>query len=220
VPLFPLGAVLFPGLVMPLHVFEDRYRALVRHLMDLPDGTPRIFGVVAISSGWEVEVGSATVELFDIGCSAELRQVTEHEDGRFDIVTVGRRRFEITKVITDETPFLQAEVRYLDEPDDDEVAEHLAARVLAVFRAYLRLIRSDAEHVGEQLPEDPTVLSHVVAATAALTVADRQALLAAPDTATRLRAELRLLQREVALLGQVRAVPLSLSEMPDRPGPN
>ena len=52
---FPLGTVLFPGLVLPLHVFEERYRALVRHLVDQPDGTPREFGVVAIERGWEVD---------------------------------------------------------------------------------------------------------------------------------------------------------------------
>src|SRR5262249_52932298 len=95
-PLFPLGTVLFPGLVMPLHSFEARYRALVRNLMALPDGPPREFGVVAIRRGLEVGAG-AEVTLYEVGCTAEVRQVTEHEDGRFDLVTVGRRRFEIAE---------------------------------------------------------------------------------------------------------------------------
>ena len=80
--------------------------------------------------------------------------------------------------------------------------------------------RADANEIAEQLPDDPVVLSHLVAATASLTVADRQRLLAAPDTAARLRAELALLHREVNLLAQVRAVPLALSELPVTPGPN
>ncbi|GAA4717049.1 LON peptidase substrate-binding domain-containing protein [Phytohabitans rumicis] len=215
-PVFPLGTVLFPGLVLPLHIFEDRYRELVRHLVAQPEDTPREFGVVAIRRGWEA--ASAEVSLHDIGCTAELRQVTELDDGRFDIVTVGRRRFRLTGVDAESRPYLTGEVEWLPEPSGQEdLAELLAPRVLAVFRRYLRLMRTGGEAVDveltEQLPEDPTVLSHLVAATAALTVEDRQELLAADDTAIRLRNELRLLSREAALLGQVRAVPVPLSEL-------
>jgi uncharacterized protein len=222
-PVFPLGTVLFPGLVLPLHIFEDRYRELVRHLVGLPEGSPREFGVVAIRRGWEVAPSSAAgtggptataVTLHDVGCTAELRQVTELSDGRFDIVTVGRRRFRLAGVDEQATPYLTAEVEWLPEPPgQEEVADLLAPRVLAVFRQYLTLIRTDAGEVTEQLPDDPTVLSHLVAATAALTVEERQALLAAPDTASRLHNELRLLTREATLLRQVRAVPVPLSEL-------
>ncbi|MGK5441949.1 LON peptidase substrate-binding domain-containing protein [Micromonospora sp. URMC 105] len=227
-PVFPLGTVLFPGLVLPLHIFEERYRALVRHLVGLPEGAPREFGVVAIQAGWEVAPGAGRatpgggeVTLHEVGCTAELRQVTELDDGGFDIVTVGRRRFRIAEVDDAASPYLTAEVEWLPEPGGtDEIAELLAARVIAVFRQYLGLIRPDPEEISEQLPEDPTVLSHLVAATAALTVADRQRLLAIDDTAARLRAELRLLNREAALLRQVRAVPVPLSELASPPAPN
>lgn len=221
-PVFPLGTVLFPGLVLPLHIFEDRYRELVRHLVGLPEGAPREFGVVAIRQGWEVASSApdtggpmaTAVTLHEIGCTAELRQVTELSDGRFDIVTVGRRRFRLAGVDERATPYLTADVEWLPEPPgQEEVADLLAPRVLAVFRQYLTLIRTDAEEVTEQLPDDPTVLSHLVAATAALTVAERQSLLAAPDTANRLRSELRLLTREATLLRQVRAVPVPLTEL-------
>jgi Lon protease-like protein len=220
-PLFPLGTVLFPGLVMPLHVFEERYRSLIRYIMELPDGTPREFGVVAIQRGWEVDANTQSVTLYDIGCTAEVREITEHPDGRFDIVTVGRRRFEIAQMMPVQTPYLQASVRYLPEAaGGDGEADMLGPRVLAAFRAYLKLIRTDAADLAEQLPDDPQVLSHLVAATASLTVADRQQLLATPDTASRLRAELTLLHREIGLLRQVRAVPVALSELPVKPGPN
>lgn len=229
-PLFALSTVLFPGLVLPLHVFEERYRALVRTVVDVPAGTTREFGVVAIERGWEVGEPSASamlasrpwaesVTLYPVGCSAEVREVTEHPDGRFDLVTVGRNRFEIVRLLPAEAPYPRAEVRYLPEPTPvDGEADRLAPGVLAAFRTYLGLIRS--EEVSEQLPDNPTVLSHLVAATAALTLADRQRLLAAPDTPARLRAELRLLHRESGLLRQVRAVPVALSELPVRPGPN
>ncbi|HEX8632032.1 MAG TPA: LON peptidase substrate-binding domain-containing protein [Catenuloplanes sp.] len=241
-PVFPLGTVLFPGLVLPLHIFEERYRELVRDLVALPDGTPREFGVVAIRRGWEVlpvtgpagdlgdddprpagsaTVGAAAVTLHDVGCTAELRQVTELADGRFDIVTVGRRRFRVGEVDADSTSYLTAEVDWLTEPPGQEaLAELLAPRVLATFGEYLRLLRPDTPDVIEQIPDDPTVLSHLVAATASLTVEDRQELLAAADTATRLRAELRLLSREAALLRRVRAVPVPLSELAGPVNPN
>jgi Lon protease-like protein len=229
-PIFPLGTVLFPGLVLPLHIFEDRYRELVRHLVDLPEGTTREFGVVAIRDGAELlpaagSAGEATdrpaVTLHNVGCTAELRQVTELPDGRFDIVTVGRRRFQIAEVNERSTPYLTAAVRWLPEPaGQEELADLLAPRVLAVFRQYLGLIRDEPEEITEQLPDDPTVLSHLVAATAALTLADRQRLLAVPDTAGRLAAELRLLNRETALLRQVRAVPVPLSELAQPTSPN
>jgi Lon protease-like protein len=220
-PLFPLAAVLFPGLVMPLHVFEDRYRSLVRNLLDRASGEVRQFGVVAIRRGWEVDSGQSTVALYDVGCTAEIRKITEHPDGRFDLVTVGRRRFQIRSIVPAATPYLQADVAYLDDPaGPDAEADPLGPRVLAILRTYLNLLRTDGAENAEQLPEDPQVLSHLVAATAALSLADRQSLLAAPDTASRLRAELRLLHREIGLLRRVRAVPVTVGDLPVRPGHN
>ncbi|HET6212552.1 MAG TPA: LON peptidase substrate-binding domain-containing protein [Micromonosporaceae bacterium] len=241
-PLFPLGTVLFPGLVLPLHVFEERYRALVRHVTALPEGRPREFGVVAIQRGWEVEqVAGATrrtpdadapsppgelemrasLTLHEVGCTAEVRQVTEHPDGRFDLVTVGRRRFRIARVDPGSAPYLLADVEYLSELlGPPEVADRLAPRVLAAFRRYLALVRPNQEEIAEQLPEEPTVLSHLVAATAVLTIDDRQRLLAEPDTVSRLRAELALLSREEALLRRVRAVPVPLGDLAVPMSPN
>ena len=217
-PLFPLGTVLFPGLVLPLHVFEERYRTLVRHLMSLPEGAAREFGVVAIRHGWEVDQRTR-LTLHDIGCTAQVRQVTEHADGRFDLTTVGRRRFAIRRLDPDREPYLTAEVDWLDErPGDAAAVDRLLPTVLDLFQRYLRLIRP--AQVGEQVPDDPTVLSHVVAATAALPLDDRQRLLAAPDTAARLHEERAMLRFEIALLRQVRAVPVPLSELAVASSPN
>jgi uncharacterized protein len=232
-PLFPLGTVLFPGLVLPLHVFEDRYRELVRHLVALPADEDREFGVVAIRGGWEVErTGpggeptvsapiSSSLRLYDVGCSAQLRQVTEHPDGRFDIVTVGRRRFRLVDVDSTTAPYLNAQVEWLpEEPGEPGLADALAPGVLAAFQRYLRTLRGESTPTGEQLPDDPNVLSHLVAATASLTLDDRQHLLALPDTVSRLRAERGLLSREVALLDQIRAVPATLAELSTPTAPN
>jgi Lon protease-like protein len=224
-----LGTVLFPGLVLPLHIFEERYRTLVRELVAATGDGPHEFGVVTLRRGVEVlqpaESDTAPTpvtvpQLYDVGCTAELRQVTELPDGRFDIVTVGRRRFKVVSVESGTSPYLTAQVEWL--PDDvagDDVADQLAPRVLAAFRTYLNLLRPDSE-ILDQVPDDPTVLSHLVAASAQLTTDERQLLLAAPDTATRLRTELKLLTREAGLLTRVRAVPVPLSDLARPASPN
>ena len=230
-PVFPLGTVLFPGLVLPLHIFEERYRTLVRELGASPEDGPHEFGVVTLRRG--VEAPSAEGEdgpmpepapvraedLYPVGCTAELRQVTELPDGRFDIMTVGRRRFSIVDLQQGAEPYLTAEVEWLPDESPDEIAAQLAPRALAAFRTYLDLLRPDSE-VIDAVPADPTVLSHLIAATAQLTTDERQLLLAAPDTATRLRAELKLLNREAGLLARVRAVPVPLSDLARPASPN
>ena len=107
IPLFPLSSLLVPGLVLPLHVFEPRYRSLLEDLSALPEDE-RGFGVVAIREGHEV--GSDGVRaLYDVGTFASLREVTTLEDGRSDIMTVGAGRFRLLSLVPGK-PYLQAEV--------------------------------------------------------------------------------------------------------------
>ncbi|MGK5684562.1 LON peptidase substrate-binding domain-containing protein [Actinoplanes sp. URMC 104] len=229
-PVFPLGTVLFPGLVLPLHIFEERYRTLVRELVTSPEEGPHEFGVVTLRRGTEAPSDSGdgpaaedaplrAADLYPTGCTAELRQVTELPDGRYDIMTVGRRRFTVTDVRQGDEPYLTADVEWLPDESPDETAELLAPRALAAFRAYLELLRPDSE-VLDAVPGDATVLSHLIAATAQLTTDERQLLLAAPDTASRLRTELKLLNREAGLLAKVRAVPVPLSDLARPASPN
>ena len=231
-PLFPLGTVLFPGLLMPLRVFEPRYLSLVRDLMTLPDDQTREFGVVAIRDGWQVERGvpgsaggliaTENPSLHEIGCAAELRQINEEPEGRFSIVVVGRRRFRLVECGQDTTPYPMGTVEWLPEPTGPSTQAHaVAASTLIEFRTYLRALRSQRPDLpDEQLPEDPTVLSHLIAATASLPVHERQQLLAEPDTLSRLRAEHALLRREIAIFGRVRAVPVPLTDLSAPLGPN
>lgn len=204
VPLFPLGTVLFPGLLLPLHVFEDRYLALVRDVVARPEQA-RAFGVVAIREGREVGADGIRA-LYDVGCLAQLRRIEPYDDGRFDIVTTGGRRFRIDALdVADERPYLTAQVELLDEPVGDAPAA-LARSVGAVFEAY-RTTLTGGRTPGEDLPEDPTVLSYLVAAAAILDLSHKQELLAAPDTTTRLRRELALLRREAVLLRLLPSLP-------------
>ena len=120
-PLFPLGhTVLFPGVPMPLHIFEERYRELVRTLVEQPETQPRRFGVVAIRQGWEVGADAAEA-LHGVGCTAELRRVSRYPDGRYDIVTVGADRFRLLDVDRTSRPYLVGSVEWLpaDPPEAD-----------------------------------------------------------------------------------------------------
>ncbi|MCO7218749.1 LON peptidase substrate-binding domain-containing protein [Klenkia sp. PcliD-1-E] len=125
IPLFPLGSPLFPGVVLPLQIFEPRYRRLVADLVARPEGSgPRSFGVVAIRQGWEVERVAPAEALFDVGCTAVLRAVTPQADGGYRLVTVGADRFRLLDVVVaDDPPYLQAEVEWLGE---EEAAEEAA----------------------------------------------------------------------------------------------
>jgi Lon protease-like protein len=215
-PLFPLGhTVLFPGVLLPLHIFEERYRDLVRTLVGRPSGEPRRFGVVAIRQGWEVGADGVRA-LYSVGCAAELRRVSRYSDGRFDIVTEGSDRFRLLGVEGGRRAYLLGSVEWLPaDPPPDAPAEVLAHGVGALFEDYLTDIATiqDAEVQRHELPADPTALSYLVAAGAVLALEDRQALLEAGTAADRLRAELRLLKRETTMLRRLQALPTSLAEL-------
>jgi uncharacterized protein len=125
IPLFPLSTPLFPGVVLPLQIFEPRYRRLVHDLVALPEGSDRrFFGVVGIRQGWEVERIAPAEALYDIGCTARLQVVRPEPDGGFQIVAVGGDRFRLRDVVVGENPpYLQAEVDWLA---DEEAAQEAA----------------------------------------------------------------------------------------------
>ena len=198
-PLFPLGAVLYPGMLLPLHIFEERYRQLIRDLMEGPE--PRRFGVIAIRKGRETGIDGVH-SLYEIGCIATLRRVDELDDGRFDLVTVGTQRFRLLAL--DETrPYLQGEVELLaEEAADQAAAAPLVRAVQVAFRAYLNALteRGGATVRIEELPSEPGLLSFVVAATMVIDLPDRQRLLDEADSTSRLSAERALLVRETGML--------------------
>jgi Lon protease-like protein len=217
IPLFPLSTVLFPGLLLPLHVFEDRYRTLVEDLSELPEGWRRRFGIVAIRAGHEVGADGVRA-LHEVGCLAELRRVQRYDDGRFDIVTTGGARFRLHG-LGHGKPYLTGEVDLLDEPIGDEAAL-LTRRVGSAFTAYVETLgEAQSEEISlPELPDDPLLLSYLVAATMVLDVGDKQLLLAEPDAAGRLRTELGLLTRETAMLAELSAVPAF--DLTTSPSPN
>jgi Lon protease-like protein len=218
-PLFPLSAVLFPGMRLPLHIFEERYRVLVTDLLAKPE--PRRFGVIAIRNGREVGVGGVTA-LHEVGCVAAVRQVVPHPDGRFDLATVGTDRFRLIG-LDRSRPYLMGEIELLPDehsPDEqpgsdgsrpDETESHpdetgagkapVVADVQAGFRGYLNALADRGGGVISiaDLPDEPLLLSYVVGAAMIIDLPERQSLLAAPDALSRLRLERSLLIRETAM---------------------
>jgi uncharacterized protein len=205
-PLFPLGTVLFPGMVMPLHIFEERYRTLVRDLRAGPE--PRRFGVIAIKKGRETGEQGVSA-LYDVGCTAALRDTHEHDDGRFDIVTVGTQRFRLAG-LDDSRPYLQGDVELIDEQTGDEAAAGLAVPAAQeAFRTYVSALadRGLAQLRVPEVPDEPGLLSYLIAASMIIDLPDRQALLAQPDALARLTAERALLVRETTMLRTLTARP-------------
>lgn len=205
-PLFPLGTVLYPGLVLPLHIFEDRYKQLVRDLLDGPE--PRRFGVIAIREGRETGIGGISA-LFDVGCVAAVRDISELDDGEYELVTVGTDRFTLHET-DDSGPYLVADVEVLPESAGDEATAALAAQaVQAAFRGYLSTLadRGAATISVPDLPDEPILLSYLVAASMIIELPVRQELLAQPDAVGRLAAERRLLARETTMLAKLGSTP-------------
>ncbi|HXH59252.1 LON peptidase substrate-binding domain-containing protein [Iamia sp.] len=202
-PMFPLGSVLVPSMVLGLHVFEHRYRRLVR---DCLDGTPE-FGVVLIERG--SEVGGGEVRTI-VGTVARMVEAAELPDGRFAIQAVGTQRIRVQRWL-DDAPYPRAEVEdWPDEPaapdvdvDVDVDVDALRTDALALLRRSLAL---QAE-LGEPSPpstvevtDEHEAASHQIAALAPIGPHDRQALLAAPGTAMRLTEEAVLLGEAIELL--------------------
>ena len=244
IPLFPLHTVLCPGIVLPLHVFEDRYRALVRHCLE----TTSPFGVVLIREGREV--GAGAISFSGVGTIAEIRDAGRQDDGKFDLLVVGTRRFGIRRVLEGQAPYLVADVGILDETvGDPALAQQLAMSATRRFVTYLELLQPrsgetsedidvrveveteaddddadaedeepEADEDGESpaadddadppprrrrrvlIPDDPTVLSHLLAGILQIELPRRQALLELGTTEERLLALLGLIDREILLL--------------------
>lgn len=205
-PLFPLGTVLFPGLVLPLHIFEERYRLLIEELLEQPE--PHRFGIVGIELGHEIG-NAAAQRLAGIGCTAEVHGVNPHEDGRYDIVTVGSTRFRI-KGVDDSHTYLRGEVEFLPDEASADPGPH-AQRVTKLFHLYRHRLASAGAEVAEpiDLPADPVRLSYLIAAAVVLDCDEKQRLLEAEDATLRLRTEQDLLVRENRLLDVLPTVPAS-----------
>lgn len=204
-PMFPLSTVVFPGLSVPLHVFEDRYRALVHHLLRIEDPADRVFGSVAIREGYEVG-DHGNQSLYRVGCRLQVTDVDSHEDGTFDIVAVGRDRIALESLQTS-GEFPVADVSELEDPPT-AVPEELLLRARATFTAYrATLSQFHGDPFSGTLPRDPAYLSWTLAVLAPLPLAERQSLLEAADPAERLILVTDMLREELRAMNVIWSLP-------------
>jgi uncharacterized protein len=195
-PLFPLEqVVLFPGMSLPLRIFEERYKVMIGACQV----TDQLFGVVLIRSGREV---GEPAEPEQTGCTARMVRVDRIPDGRMFILTVGEERFRLTSPArTMPEGYLVADVQILPEPTSVSLDPDLISNVQQRFTRYQQAIlgltgRGDAVSAPE-LPSDPVKLSYRVAATLYVDTSERQRLLETDDVGMRLQRELELLNREM-----------------------
>ena len=196
-PMFPLGSVLLPGGILPLHVFEPRYRDMIRDCLRA-DGEPE-FGQALISHGWETGGGDDRVM---VGTVARMLQVDAIDENRYALIAVGTRRIAVNAWLPDD-PYPIADVD--DWPDVDPDAEGLALNV-AASHARVRAARALAAEVArrlddptddagldtapgdsdDEISDDPLLATYHLATLAPIGPADRFRLLAAPGPSARL----------------------------------
>ncbi len=203
--MFPLNTVVFPGMSLPLHVFEDRYRMLVRHLLTVDDPAARVFGTVAIREGYEVgDHGAQSV--YRVGCVLQLTEVDRREDGTYDIVAVARERLKLEEMSRgDEFP--QGMVAVMAEPEVEVPTDVLdrARSTFTAFRAAMTELQGDP--FSGTLPRDPDYLAWTLSALTPLPMAERQSLLEAPNATERLRLVTRLLTEELRAINVIPSLP-------------
>lgn len=200
-PLFPLRLVMFPGQLLPLHVFEPRYRLMVNRC--IAEREP--FGIVLMREDipdWRAFDGEVALPHL-VGTTAFIRQVERLADGRLNIVTVGLDRFVIRRLLFD-MPYLRAEVEEfpLQETEDETLAAS-AASLRRLLNSYLQRLSEviDAEIDADDMPDEPEELAFLTASTLQIPWDDKQHLLVIPDLRDLMTSELELLSRETMLLG-------------------
>jgi len=229
-PYFPLHTVVFPHLPLPVHVFEERYRAMASDLT--ADGSPYAgrFVVSMIVDGPEVGGDASTRP---IGTICEVRTAEQFADGRWVLLAVGVGRARLGAVDRS-GPYALIEVERVDELIGDDAAAPVAPaqRALDAYLATVKRFVVRAASVGDesqettdvaasldqvlkpiQLPDDPVAASYAIGGVLQIELSRKQQLLELPDAATRLRAEMDLLRRESRLLDDGALPPVQASDI-------
>lgn len=191
-PLFPLEVVLFPGGVLPLHIFEQRYRLMIQYCLD----NDRLFGIVLIKKGREA---GEHAEPYLVGTAVKIIEVDRLEDGRMNLITLGQHRFKIMKIRRN-LPYLVGQVKAFDTEDTEpfEDSEIRRVRAIQLYRTYESLL---AELIPEwkpveEIPTAPDHLSYQIATRLQISLTDKQRLIETLFIHQLLDLEIELLERE------------------------
>jgi Lon protease-like protein len=197
-PLFPLNTVLFPGMVLPLRIFEERYKLMLSHCLE----EERPFGVLLIREG--EEVGGSAVP-YRVGTTTVIAGVNRLEDGEMNIVTIGNERFRLRSLRRDQAYLVGDAEPWPLLPGSTEQAQGLVGPMRALFRQYLDLLTQAEGHkiTIEEVPTDPRTLALTLAIALQLPMPEKQRLLMQPTVSRMLLLERAIMKREQLLLGHV-----------------
>lgn len=205
-PLFPLRTVLFPRMPLPLHIFEERYKRMIRRCVDEASA----FGVVLIREGQEVGPPALPCS---VGTRAQIHAVERLPEGRLNILAVGTERFRLLDYVADAEPYLLGVVEsFHDAPADPALLAPLITEVTDLFHQFFHTLVAQAgvEMPEYELPDNAEELSFVIASVLQTPLEQRQTFLEMTDTQARLLEQRRLLKLELARLD-------SLTRMAARP---
>lgn len=212
-PLFPLNTVLFPGMPLALHIFEDRYKLMIGKCLQ----ERRPFGVVLIRQG--AEALGPLPEPNTVGCTAFISQVERLHQGRMNIGVIGQRRFRIVSLNTD-LPYLRGQVEHYPLQEDDLLGQRKLAGQLrpwvASYLDHLSRLGSKGPQ-AEDLPEEAIPLAYASATLLQVSASQKQALLSIKRAVTLLTELRKIYRSEIAILKAIGQIPgPELGEGPDR----
>ena len=171
IPLFPLNTVLFPGMSLPLHIYEDQYKDMIQHCLQ----NDSEFGILLFNE----------TELSQVGCTAKILHILkQYEDGRMDIVTEGQQRFHVLDFLQ-RNDYMEGIIEYFDDETNEEVPDDLLNKVLKIYQD---MIRFQTRGVGAVKGIfDPAYFSFIIASTLELDLPEKQTLLELTSTTERIR---------------------------------
>jgi Lon protease-like protein len=193
IPLFPLDVVLFPGMTLPLHIFEPQYREMTKQCLDC--NTP--FGVILAHDARQP--GSPTPAR--VGTFARILDYSRLPDGRYNLLTKGAQRFEVVEFV-DSPSYLQAKVRALHDIEEPGDLRELTSAATEALQAYLRIVFAQvgSEDFQIEIPDDPSELSYLIGMCLTCEDCEKQEILEMRSLSQRLARGADVLQSEAAAL--------------------
>jgi Lon protease-like protein len=203
IPLFPLNIVLFPGMMLPLHIFENRYKAMIKECL----AGDQIFGVVLAKTQQAQAPNVAGLyvdDLYPIGTTARITAVEHLQDDRMNLITVGQERFIIKGIVSSKDDFLVGEVDPfpIAEDEDPILIGGMMQKLRPMLREYIdHLASASGEDLSNTvLPNDPKTLAYLAGTAVQGPLADKQDLLSAKSVGTLIAKTVNVLDRENKIL--------------------
>ncbi|MFN8454455.1 MAG: LON peptidase substrate-binding domain-containing protein [Anaerolineae bacterium] len=204
IPLFPLSVVLFPGMMLPLHIFEERYKSMIKQCL----ATGQSFGVVLAKSKQAQAPNTANLylgDLYEIGTTARITAIENLNDGRMNLIAVGQDRFVIKDIFASKDDYLMGEV----DPFPLEEGEQEQQKVISLLRKLRPMVRQYIDHLADAsgedlsnatLPSDPTALAFLAGTALQGPLGDKQKLLSAKSLSKLIADTVHVLDREDQIL--------------------